>query len=65
MKKDYVNNEGLYLGGFLDDDDDDDDVARLQDALCFLADPQEQQSLVFDFSCMTTRIYISHLLLSG
>ena len=63
MIKDYVNNEGLYLGGFLDDDDDD-DVARLQDALCFLADPQEQQSLVFD-SCMTTRIYISHLLLSG
>jgi hypothetical protein len=62
MIKDYVNNEGLYLGGSLDDDDA---VARLQDALCFLADPQEQQSLVFDFSCMTTRIYISHLLLSG
>jgi hypothetical protein len=62
MIKDYVSNEGLYLGGSLDDDDA---VARLQDALCFLADPQEQQSLVFDFSCMTTRIYISHLLLSG
>jgi hypothetical protein len=60
MIKDYVNTEGLYLGGSLDDDA----VARLQDALCFLADPQEQQSLVFDFSCMTTRIDISHLFLS-
>ena len=57
----YGTYDYYYLGGSLDDDA----VARLQDALCFLADPQEQQPLVLDFSCMRTRIDIAHLFLSG
>ena len=54
--KDNGNIKRLYLGGSLDVVA----VAKLQDALCFFVDPQEQ-SLVLDFSWIKTPIYSLHL----